>query len=118
MWLSRLFGAAAPVLPPATPPFAPPSDTPPAAAPPATPTMAAVESRLRSIAAAHSDRDVLMNKNGADVDMCCLPVGPYKTEEEIIEAVRDWASKSEPNGGGFGIFKESKKPAVKTKGPR
>ena len=121
LW-SRFFGATAPVEAPA----------PVAAPPPTTPQVtAAVGLPLRSIAEAHVERDKLMDSNGAGIDMCCLPVGPYDTEEEIIETVRVWASapetnsggtngggSPETNGGGFGIFKESQKPAGKAKGPR
>jgi hypothetical protein len=66
------------------------------------------------MAEAHKDRDVLMNT----ADMCCLPVGPCKSEDILIEDVRVWASTHKTNGGGFQIFKESRKPAGKIKGPR
>jgi hypothetical protein len=42
---------------------------------------------LRSMTEAHKHRDKLMN--GAD--MCCLPVGPYETEDSVIKAVLAWA---------------------------
>jgi uncharacterized C2H2 Zn-finger protein len=93
-------------------------EAPPEAPPAAANDVTANGLRLRSIAEAHKDRDVLMNVNGADIDMCCLPVGPYETEEEIIGAVRVWASKDERNGGGFQIFKQELKPPGETKGPR
>jgi hypothetical protein len=69
---------------------------------------------LRSMAEAHRCRDLLM----PGADMCCLPVGPCETENEIIEAVQAWAANPEINGGAFGITRESLKPALKTKGPR
>jgi hypothetical protein len=112
MWASiaSLFRSTAPVAPPAAPPVVAPA-APPVVAP-------VVANGLRSMAEAHKDRDVLMNRNSADLDMFCLPVGPFKREEQMIEAVSAWASNPEFNGGGFGIFRESQKPAGKTKGPR
>jgi hypothetical protein len=95
----------------------PVSATPPvAAAPPVEAVEAAPPMVLRSMAEAHKDRDMLMN----NADMCCLPVGPYDTEERMIQAVQAWAGKPETNGGAFAIPPklESLKEAGKTKGPR
>jgi hypothetical protein len=70
---------------------------------------------LKCKAEAYKDRDVLMK--GAD--MCCLLVGPYETEDQMIQAVQFWAARRETNGGAFGIPPKnvSLKPAGKTKGP-
>jgi hypothetical protein len=88
------------------------ADAPPLA------TSTKAECGLRSMAEAHKCRDQLMN--GAD--MCGLPVGPYETEEQIMEAVQAWAAKPETNGGAFGIppKQEKLKPASSRpmRGPR
>jgi hypothetical protein len=67
---------------------------PPVAAAPPVPT-----NGLRSMADAHKDRDSTMK----GVDMCCLPVGPYQSEEQLVEAVQAWAGNSATNGGAFAI---------------
>lgn len=61
-------------------------------APVATATAAKADYGLRSIAAAHKDRDVLMSGAGPDMDICAgadlgIPVGPYETEEQLIQAI-------------------------------
>lgn len=74
-----------------------PVSPPKAAALPAP--AAKAENGLRSMAAAHKDRDLIM----MGADMCGLPVGPYETEEQLVEAVQAWAANPETNGGAFGI---------------
>jgi hypothetical protein len=87
-------------LPLAAPPpvVAPPS--PPVVAPPspvvAPPPPVSTQKGLRSMAATHKERDLIMK--GAN--MCCLPVGPYKTEDDMIAAVQAWAGKKEAAVGG------------------
>jgi hypothetical protein len=49
------------------------------------------------MAAAHKDRDPITK--GAD--MCCLPAGPYETEEQLVEAVHGWAAHTATHGGAF-----------------
>jgi hypothetical protein len=70
---------------------------------------------LRSIADAHQDRDLTMK----DVDMCCLPVGPYQSEEQLVEAVQAWAGNSATNGGAFAIPPKKESLTIsKNRGPR
>jgi hypothetical protein len=52
---------------------------------------------LRSMAAAHKERHAMMGV----ADMCCIPVGPYETEDQMIAAVQAWAGKAGTNGGAF-----------------
>jgi hypothetical protein len=74
---------------------------------------------LRSMAAAHKDRDLIMN----GVNMCCLPVGPYKIEDDMIAAVQAWAAgkKDETNGAGAFAISSPKQESLNLsikRGPR
>jgi hypothetical protein len=52
------------------------------------------------------------------VDLCGLPVGAFKTEEELITALKGWASNPTTNGGAFSIRKQSFAPECNSHGPR
>jgi len=56
---------------------------------------------LRSMEDAHTYRDKVMPLT----DWCCLPVGPFKTEDEVITAFKVWASNSDSKGGAFSVKK-------------
>jgi hypothetical protein len=83
--------------------------------PPAPPRAKKAENGLRSMAAAHKDRDLIM----LGADLCGLPVGPYETEEQLVKAVQAWAANPATNGGAFGIPpKQEALTRGKNKGPR
>ena len=52
------------------------------------------------------------------VDFCGLPDRPFETEDDIISAVKLWASNPTTNGGAFGIRKSCATKACNNHGPR